>query len=93
MEDIRQRLESELNSTMNRIRQTGGAIVVEELPGADGDNVPLAGDVDVIGVNEDRRVRILSEVLQLPGPVVRYNIRAFLVPDIRYRDDVWLTFP
>jgi len=56
MEDIRQRLESELNSTMNRIRQTGGAIVVEELPGADGDNVPLAGDVDVIGVNEDREM-------------------------------------
>ena len=56
MEDIRQRLESELNSTMNRIRQTGGAIVVEELPGADADNVPLAGDVDVIGVNEDREM-------------------------------------
>ena len=40
MEEIKQRLESELNHTMNRIRQMGGAVVLEEFPAAIGDNTP-----------------------------------------------------
>src|SRR5712692_5015759 len=43
-------------------------------------------------VNENRCMRVLSEILQLPGPIVRHNIRGVLVPDIRYRDNVRLTF-
>lgn len=56
MEDTKQRLESELNHTMGRIRQLGGAVVVEEFPGAVGDNTPLADEVDVIRLNEDREM-------------------------------------
>lgn len=63
MEEIRQRLESELNHTVQRIRQQGGAIAVEELPGAIGDNVPMAGDVDVIGVSEDREMSFATRSL------------------------------
>jgi len=35
---------------------------------------------------------ILSEVLQFPGSVVRYDIHVVLVPHIGYRDDVGLAF-
>jgi DnaK suppressor protein len=63
MEEIRQRLESELNHTMHRIRQQGGAIAVEELPGAIGDNLPMAGDVDVVGVAEDREMSFATRSL------------------------------
>jgi RNA polymerase-binding transcription factor DksA len=56
MEEIKQRLESELTHTMNRIRQMGGAVVLEEFPAALGDNTPLADEVDVIRQNEDREM-------------------------------------
>ena len=63
MEDIRQRLESELNHTMNRIRQLGGAVAFEESPGALGDNTPLADEVDVIRLNEDREMSFATRSL------------------------------
>jgi RNA polymerase-binding transcription factor len=63
MEEIKQRLESELNHAMHRLRQQGGAIAVEELPGAVGDNLPMAGDVDVIGVSEDREMSFATRSL------------------------------
>ena len=47
MEDVKQRLVKELNATVARLRQMGGALVVEEFPGST-DNTPLADDVDVI---------------------------------------------
>jgi RNA polymerase-binding transcription factor DksA len=53
MEEIRQRLELERNQTMERIRRLGGAVVIEEFPGAVGDNTSLADEVDVISLNED----------------------------------------
>src|SRR5262245_41878740 len=56
MEEIKRRLESELTHTMNRIRQMGGAVVLEEFPAAMGDNTPLADEVDVIRQNEDREM-------------------------------------
>jgi len=63
MEEIRQRLESELNHTMGRIRQLGGAVVFEEFLGSVGDNTPLADEVDVIRLNEDREMSFATRSL------------------------------
>ncbi len=63
MEEIRQRLESELNHTMQRLRQQGGAIAVEEFPGAVADNLPVTADLDVIGVSEDREMSFATRSL------------------------------
>jgi RNA polymerase-binding transcription factor DksA len=63
MEEIKERLETELNHTMNRIRQMGGAVVLEEFPAAIGDNTPLADEVDVIRQNEDREMSFATRSL------------------------------
>ncbi len=54
MEEMRQRLELELNHAMDRIRQLGGAVVIEEFLAAIDDNAALEDEVDVISPNEDR---------------------------------------
>ena len=56
MEEMRQRVELELNHAMDRIRRLGGAVVIEEFPGAIDDNAPLEDEVDVISPNEDREM-------------------------------------
>jgi DnaK suppressor protein len=56
MDEIRKKLESELSHTVNRIRRMGGGVVFEEFPGAIGDNTPLADEVDLIQLNEDREM-------------------------------------
>ena len=56
MEEIRKKLENELSHTMHRIRQMGGAVVLEEFAGALGDNSPFADEVDLIQVNENREM-------------------------------------
>ena len=56
MDEIRKRLESELNHIVSRIRRMGGAVVFEEFPGAVGDNSPFADEVDLIQVNENREM-------------------------------------
>jgi DnaK suppressor protein len=53
---MRQRLELELNHAIDRLRQLGGAVVIEEFPGAIDDNAPLEDEVDVISPNEDREM-------------------------------------
>jgi len=63
MDEIRQRLESELNLTIGRIRQLGGSVALEEFPGAGGDNTPLADEVDVIRLNEDREMSFATRSL------------------------------
>src|SRR5262245_11393153 len=63
MDEIKRRLESELSHTMNRIRQMGGSVVLEEFPSAIGDNTPLADEVDVIRQNEDREMSIVTRSL------------------------------
>jgi len=63
MEEIRNRLESELSHTMSRIRQIGGTVVFEEFPAAVGDNTPLADEVDVIRLNEDREMSFATRSL------------------------------
>jgi RNA polymerase-binding transcription factor DksA len=62
MEDVKQRLVKELNATVARLRQMGGALVVEEFPGSI-DNTPLADDVDVIRQNEDREMSFATRSL------------------------------
>src|SRR5262249_38417144 len=56
MEEFTQRLEWELNHAMERIRQLGGAVVIEGFAGAGGGNTPLADEVDAISLNEDREM-------------------------------------
>lgn len=63
MDEIRERLESELSRTMGRIRQLGGAVILEEYPGAVGDNTPLADETDVIRLNEDREMSFATRSL------------------------------
>ena len=64
MDEIRKRLESELNNTMNRIRHLGGSVVVDDFPGnVAGDNTPLADEVDVIRLNQDREMSFATRSL------------------------------
>ena len=65
MDEIRQRLELELNHTMDRIRHLGGAVALEEFPGTVGDNTPLADEVDVIRLNQDREMSFATRSLLL----------------------------
>jgi DnaK suppressor protein len=63
MDEIRKRLETELSQTVDRIRRMGGGVVFEDFPGAAGDNTPLADEVDVIRVNEDREMNFATRSL------------------------------
>jgi RNA polymerase-binding transcription factor DksA len=61
--EIKARLELELRQAMERLRQQGGAIVIEEFPGAIGDNSPFANPMDEIQVNEEREVGFATRSL------------------------------
>lgn len=61
--EIKARLELELRQAMERLRQQGGAIVIEEFPGAIGDNSPFANPMDGIQVNEEREVGFATRSL------------------------------
>lgn len=63
MESIRERLEQDLQVAVGRLRQMGGAVVVEELPGAIGDNLPFADEVDEIQANESREIGFATREL------------------------------
>ncbi len=63
MEEIKKRLERELSHTMQRIRHMGGPNTFEELGGGRGDNSPLADEVDVIRLNEDREMSFATRSL------------------------------
>ena len=56
MNDIRKRLDQNLTAALFRLRQLGGAVAVEELPGAIGDNTPFADEVDEIQATENREI-------------------------------------
>jgi DnaK suppressor protein len=56
MDDIRKRLDHNLRAALARLRQLGGAVAVEELPGASGDNSRFADEVDEIQANENREI-------------------------------------
>jgi len=63
MDEIKQRLEAELSRTVDRIRRMGGGVVFEDFPGALGDNTPMADEVDLIRVNEDREMSFATRSL------------------------------
>ena len=63
MESIRKRLEQDLQVAVSRLRQMGGAVAVEELPGAIGDNSPFADEVDVIQANASREIGFATREL------------------------------
>jgi len=63
MDEIKKRLESELNRTVERIRHMGGAALSESLLGRAGDTSQLADEVDVIQVNEDREMNFATRSL------------------------------
>jgi len=63
MDEIRKNLEAELNRTVERIRQMGGAATSVQTIGAVGDTSQLADEVDVIQVNEDREMNFATRSL------------------------------
>ena len=52
MDTIRQRLEHDLHTAIGRLRHLGGAVTVEDLPGAIGINSSFADEVDGIQASE-----------------------------------------
>jgi DnaK suppressor protein len=60
MDDVRARLDHNLTAALSRLRQLGGAVAVEELPGVIGDNSPFADEVDEIQANENREIRFAT---------------------------------
>ena len=63
MDHIRQRLESELDRTMDRIRYSTGNILLQEVTGAVGFNGSLADGADVICRNADREMSFTTRSL------------------------------
>jgi RNA polymerase-binding transcription factor DksA len=63
METIRERLEEDLRTAVGRLRMMGGAVAVEELAGAIGDNSPYADEVDEIQENERREIGFATREL------------------------------
>src|SRR5881398_2245330 len=72
METIRERLEEDLRTAVGRLRMIGGALAVEELAGAIGDNSPYADEVDEIQANERREIGFATREL-LVGRVNRLS--------------------
>ena len=68
-DEVRERIEEELGSVMDRLRQLGGVIVIEEFPGAIGDNGPVADLADRGQIQEEREVALATRSLL----VVRAN--------------------
>lgn len=56
MDEVRERIEQELASVMDRLRQLGGAVVIEEYPGAIGDRSLLPDPTDQAQAQEDQEM-------------------------------------
>lgn len=63
MDEIRKRLESELNRTVTRIRHMGGSALLDDFAGPVADTSAMADEVDVIQVNEDREISFATRSL------------------------------
>jgi DnaK suppressor protein len=63
MEDVKKKLEAELNRTVERIRHMGGATTSVQTMSALADTSQLADEVDVIQVNEDREMNFATRSL------------------------------
>lgn len=64
-DEVRERIEKELGSVMDRLRQLGGAVVIEEFPGAIGDNAPLADPLDRGQVRGEQELTLATRSLLL----------------------------
>jgi DnaK suppressor protein len=60
MDNIGKRLDQDLKTATSRLRQLGGAVAVEERPGAIGDNSPCADEVDEIHISANREIGLAT---------------------------------
>lgn len=58
VDEVRERIERELGSVMERLRQLGGAIVSEEFPDGVGHDVHLADLADKVQAREEREIML-----------------------------------
>ena len=63
MDEVLDRIEKELGSVMDRLRQLGGAVVIEEFPGALGDNSPFSDPTEEVQVQGEREVSFATRSL------------------------------
>jgi RNA polymerase-binding transcription factor DksA len=63
MDEVRDRIEKELGSVMGRLRQLGGVVVIEEFPGALGDNSPFSDPTEEVQVQGEREVSFATRSL------------------------------
>jgi DnaK suppressor protein len=63
VDEIRERIERELASALDRLNQLGGAVVVEEFPGAVGDNGPVADPADRGQIHEEWEIILATRTL------------------------------
>ena len=63
MDEVRDRIEKELGSVMDRLRQLGGVVVIEEFPGALGDNSPFSDPTEEVQVQGEREVSFATRSL------------------------------
>jgi DnaK suppressor protein len=79
MDDIKQRLDQNLTAALFRLRELGGAVAVEELPGAIGDNSRFANEIDEIQASENREISfatremLVERVKRLTAALDRLN--------------------
>jgi DnaK suppressor protein len=72
MDEIRQRLEHDLNAAMARLRHLEGTVGLEELPRSVGSNCALADEIDEIQASEQREIAFATREL-LVGRVNRLS--------------------
>ena len=63
MDEIRMKLEKELREAIGRLRQVGGGLAADDLPGAIGGNSPFADEVDEIQANESRELGFATRTM------------------------------
>ncbi|MBI3626191.1 MAG: TraR/DksA C4-type zinc finger protein [Candidatus Rokubacteria bacterium] len=63
MDELRDRIQKELESVADRLRQLGGAVVIEEFPGAVGDNSPFADPTEEVQVQGEREISFATRSL------------------------------
>src|ERR1700693_5549609 len=73
MNTVRQRLEHDLNASIERLHHLGGSVAVEEIPGPIGINLPCADEVDEILASERREIGWATREL-LVGRVNRLSV-------------------
>lgn len=64
MDQVRDRIEKELGSVMDRLRQLGGGVVIEVYPGALDDNdLPFADPMEEVQVQQQREIGFATRSL------------------------------